>query len=317
MDNAPLESVLDRNKRHLVMCNCPSIFPNHLPGEFGAILLAVAPAVAVACRIRFWNPENTRPSCPYEARNEDTRSSISGSRDIAASASLLAPAPPYAPLRPQVNFAETSKQLIEEQREHLPATVGRAQRYDYEYKRNGTRNLFLMGEPQAGWRHLAGTPRRTKVDFAHQVNWLVAERSPQAQMMRVVWANLNTHKSASLYEAVEPAEAQRMATKGEFHPTPKHGSWVNMAEIELSILQRPCLDRRIAEEEILQREVGIYEQRRIAVSVCSAWCGGVTIRDPYRPRIARRKASVGAQSDLGLRQAQHFSRSARRKVGMQ
>lgn len=180
-------------------------------------------------------------------------------------------AQPYDPLRPKVNLDETSKQLIAEKREPLPATVGRAQRYDYEYKRNGTRNLFMLCEPQAGWRHIAVTHRRTKVDFAHQMKWLVDERYPEAQVIRVVLDNLNTHKIASLYEAFEPAEARRIAKKLEFHPTPKHGSWLNMAEIELSVLQRQCLDRRIADEETLRREVGIYEQRRNAEKATINW----------------------------------------------
>lgn len=177
----------------------------------------------------------------------------------------------YDPLRPKVNFAETSKQLIEEQREPLPARAGRAQRYDYEDKRNGTRNMFMICEPQAGWRHIAITKRRTKVDFAHQMKWLVDERSPQAEVIRVVLDNLNTHKIASLYEAFEPAEARRIAKKLEFHPTPKPGSWLNMAEIELSILERQCLDRRIGDEETLEREVAAYEQRRNAEKATIDW----------------------------------------------
>jgi hypothetical protein len=177
----------------------------------------------------------------------------------------------YDPLRPKVNFDETSKQLIEEKREQLPAKAGRAQRFDYEYKRNGTRNLFMICEPQAGFRHIAITERRTKVDFAHQMKWLVDERYPEAEVIRVVLDNLNTHKIASLYEAFDPAEARRIAKKLEFHPTPKHGSWLNMAEIELSILQRQCLDRRIGDEGMLQREVGAYEQRRNAERATIDW----------------------------------------------
>lgn len=180
-------------------------------------------------------------------------------------------AEPYDPKRPKVNFDETSKQLIEEKREPLPAKAGRAQRYDYEYQRNGTRNLFMICEPQAGWRHIAITKRRTKVDFAQQMKWLVDERYPDAEVIRVVLDNLNTHKIASLYEAFEPAEARRIAKKLEFHPTPKHGSWLNMAEIELSILERQCLDRRIADEEMLQREVTAYERRRNAEKATIDW----------------------------------------------
>jgi hypothetical protein len=180
-------------------------------------------------------------------------------------------AEPYDEARPKVNFDETSKQLIAEKREELPATVGRAQRYDYEYKRNGTRNLFMICEPQAGWRHIVVTQQRTKVDFAHQLKWLVDERYPEATLIRVVLDNLNTHKIASLYEAFEPAEARRIAKKLEFHLTPKHGSWLNMAEIELSILQRQCLDRRIGDEGTLRREIGAYEQRRNVEKAAIDW----------------------------------------------
>jgi hypothetical protein len=139
-------------------------------------------------------------------------------------------AEPYDPKRPKVNFDETSKQLIEETRAPLPVKAGRVQRYDYEYKRNGTRNLFMICEPQVGWRHVAVTKRRTKVDFAQQMKWLVDERYPEVEVIRVVLDNLNTHKLASLYEAFEPAEARRIAKKLEFHYTPKHGSWLDRVE---------------------------------------------------------------------------------------
>ena len=171
-------------------------------------------------------------------------------------------AEPHDARRPTVNFDETSKQLIQETRTALTAQPGRPERYDYEYKRNGTRNLFVMIEPQVGWRHFAITARRTKVDFAEQMRWLVDERYPEAEVVRVVLDQLNTHKVASLYEAFEPAEARRIAKKLEFHYTPKHGSWLNMAEIELSILQRQCLDRRIGDEETLKQEVTAHEKRR-------------------------------------------------------
>src|SRR5215831_8753365 len=182
----------------------------------------------------------------------------------------------YDPLRPKVNFDETSKQLIEEKREPLPAKAGRAQRYDYEYKRNGTRNLFMMCEPQAGWRHIAVTKRRTKVDFAQQMKWLVEERYPEAEVIRVVLDNLNTHKPASLYEAFAPEEARRIVKRLEFHYTPKHGSWLNMAEIELSVLQRQCLDRRISNEEALKREITAWEQRRNKEKATIDWRFSVT-----------------------------------------
>jgi hypothetical protein len=178
---------------------------------------------------------------------------------------------PYDPRRPKVNFDETSKQLIMEIRQPLPAKPGQPARYDYEYARNGTRNLFMLTEPQAGWRHIAVTEHRTMEDFAHQMQWLVDERYPEAEVIRVVMDNLNTHKPASLYEAFEPAEARRLLKRREFHYTPKHGSWLNMAEIELSILSRQCLDRRIPDEATLQHEITVYEDTRNAAKATIAW----------------------------------------------
>lgn len=178
---------------------------------------------------------------------------------------------PYNEKRPKVNFDETSKQLIEEVRQCLPPRPGQAERFDYEYKRNGTRNLFMFCEPQAGWRHISVTERRTKQDFAHQMKWLVDEQYPEAEVIRIVMDNLNTHKWASLYEAFEPAEARRILRKLEFHYTPKHASWLNMAEIELSVLMRQCLDRRIPDEATLKREVNAYEERRNEAKASIDW----------------------------------------------
>ena len=185
-------------------------------------------------------------------------------------------AEPFDPLRPKVNFDEASKQLIQETRQPLAARPGRSERYDYEYERAGTRNLFLFVEPQAGWRHVTVTERRTKQDFAHQMKWLVDERYPEAEVVRVVLDNLNTHKAASLYEAFEPAEARRLVKKLEFHYTPKHGSWLNMAEIELSVLQRQCLERRIGDEATLIHEVGVWEQVRNEAQATIDWRFSVT-----------------------------------------
>jgi transposase len=180
-------------------------------------------------------------------------------------------AEPYDPRRPKVNCDETSKQLIGEIREPLPAKPGQPARYDYEYERNGTRNLFLFTEPQAGWRHIAVTDHRTMVDFAQQMQWLVDHRYPEAEVIRVILDNLNTHKPASLYEAFAPAEARRLLKKLEFHYTPKHGSWLNMAEIELSILSRQCLNRRIPDDITLQQEVTAYADTRNAAKATIAW----------------------------------------------
>jgi len=156
-------------------------------------------------------------------------------------------AEPYDPRRPKVNFDEKSVQLIAETRTSWPAQPGQPARIDYEYQRNGTANLFVMCEPQAGWRHVVVTERRTKHDFAHQRQWLVDERYPEAEVIRVVLDQLNTHRPASLYDTFPPAEARRIRRKLEFPYTPKHGSWLNMAEIELSVLQRQCLGRRLPE----------------------------------------------------------------------
>jgi hypothetical protein len=180
-------------------------------------------------------------------------------------------AEPYDPQRPKVNFDETSKQLIGEARQPLPARPGQAARYDYEYKRNGTRNVFLFCEPQAGWRHVAVTEHRAMQDFAHQMKWLVDERYPEAEVIRVVLDNLNTHKPASLYETFPPAEAHRLRQKLEFHYTPKHGSWLNMAEIELSVFARQCLQRRIATAATLQRELAAVEAARNAARATIDW----------------------------------------------
>lgn len=171
-------------------------------------------------------------------------------------------AEPYDPTRPKVNFDETSKQLIAETRSRLAAKPGQCERYDYEYQRNGVANVFMFVEPQAGWRHAEVTDQRTKLDFAQQMKWLVDERYPEAEVVRVILDNLNTHKPASLYEAFEPEEARRIVKKLEFHYTPKHGSWLNMAEIELSVLQRQCLDRRIADQPTLKQEIAAWELER-------------------------------------------------------
>jgi DDE superfamily endonuclease len=180
-------------------------------------------------------------------------------------------AEPYDPKRPTVTFDETSKQLIGETRQPLPAQLGHPARYDYEYKRNGTRNIFLFCEPQAGWRHVAVTAQRTMEDFAHQMKWLVDERYPHAEVIRVVLDNLNTHKPGSLYETFSAAEAHRLRQKLEFHYTPKHGSWLNMAEIELSVFARQCLQRRIATETTLTQELAAVETARNTARATIHW----------------------------------------------
>lgn len=185
-------------------------------------------------------------------------------------------AEPYDEKRPKVNFDETSRQLIADTRAPLEVGFGRPRRYDHEYKRNGTRNIFIHCEPQTGWRHVEVTERRTKTDFAQQMKWLVDERYPEAEVIRVILDNLNTHGPGSLYEAFEPGEARRLVKKLEFHYTPKHGSWLNMAEIELSIMQRQCLNRRIADEDTLRREVAAWEQRRNDAKETIDWRFSIT-----------------------------------------
>ena len=178
---------------------------------------------------------------------------------------------PYDPDRPVVCFDETSKQLTADKSPGIPAKPGQAQRYDYEYKRNGTRNLFMFCEPLRGWRHLEVTERRTAQDFAHQMKWLVDEAYPEAQVVRLVLDNLNTHKLGSLYETHTPAEARRIAKRLELHHTPKHGSWLNMAEIEFSVFSRQCLNRRIGDEQELKRETAALEDERNRVPATIEW----------------------------------------------
>ena len=169
---------------------------------------------------------------------------------------------PYDPRRPQVCLDEASKQLIGETRTPVPASPGRPAREDYEYVRNGTASLFMIFEPLAGKRHVKVTERRTRKDFAQVIKELVDEWYPAAEKIVLVMDNLNTHSLPSLYEAFAPAEARRLADKLEIHYTPKHGSWLDMAEIELGILGRQCLDRRIADMGKLTQEVATWERRR-------------------------------------------------------
>ena len=180
-------------------------------------------------------------------------------------------AEPYDPKRPVVCFDETSTQLLAETRAPMPPRPGRPQRQDYEYRREGTRNLFLACEPLAGWRHVAVTQRRTMQDFAQQMRWLVDEAYPGVPVVRVVLDNLNTHRTASLYETFPAVEARRIAKRLEFHYTPKHGSWLNMAEIEFSVLSRSCLRQRIPDQETLERQVQALVRERNAAQSIINW----------------------------------------------
>lgn len=178
---------------------------------------------------------------------------------------------PYDPAYPQVCLDEASKQLIGETRTPVPAAPGQPAREDYEYVRNGTASLFMMFEPLTGKRHVEVTGRRTRKDFAGCVRMLVDEKYPRAKKIVLVMDNLNTHNIASLYEAYEPAEAKRLADKLEIHYTPKHGSWLDMAEIELGILSRQCLGRRLSTIEELEREVSAWEAERNARESKVTW----------------------------------------------
>jgi hypothetical protein len=169
---------------------------------------------------------------------------------------------PYDPARPVVCLDELSKQLVAETRTPVPAAPGQPERVDYEYERRGTANLFMSCEPLAGHRHVTVTDRRTAVDFAEEVRDLLEGRYPHAEKVVLMIDNLNTHKPAALYEAFEPALARSLIERLEIHHTPKHGSWLNMAEIELSVLSRQCLDRRLPDTDILTQEVAAWEQVR-------------------------------------------------------
>jgi hypothetical protein len=177
----------------------------------------------------------------------------------------------YDPLYPTVCLDEKPVVLHEQTRSVLPLAPGRPERRDYEYIRRGTANLFVVVEPLAGWRHVTPTAQRTKVDYARQLQWLADEVYPEAEYIRLVQDNLNTHLLASLYEVFPPAEARRIASRFEVHYTPKHGSWLNMAEIEISVFERGCLSRPVADCETLDRRVTTLEAERNAARCTIHW----------------------------------------------
>jgi len=178
---------------------------------------------------------------------------------------------PYDPKRPLVCVDEVPVQLVGETRLPLPPEPGRLARYDYEYARHGTANVFMVSEPLLGWRGVSVTARRTAKDFAEVLRWLVEDVHPDAAKVVLVVDNLNTHGPGCLYEAFEPARARRIAAKLEWHYTPKHGSWLNMAEIELAVLSRQCLGRRIGSAEELEREVMAWAGQRNEDQVGINW----------------------------------------------
>jgi hypothetical protein len=171
---------------------------------------------------------------------------------------------PHDPKRPQVCLDETSRQLLADAAPPEPMVPGYrpVAREDHEYVRGGVCNLFLLTEPLGGWRHVVVSERRTRIDFARCIKELVDVHYPEAEAIVLVMDNLNTHTPASLYEAFDPKEAKRLADRLEIHHTPKHGSWLNMAEIELSVLAEQCLDRRLPDQATLAREVEGWERER-------------------------------------------------------
>ncbi len=178
---------------------------------------------------------------------------------------------PYDSNHPVVCMDESSKQQIKEVREVIQTKEGQPKRYDSEYERNGVSNLFIFFEPLAGWRRVEVTDQRTATDWAYQIQKLVDQDYPQAEKITLVMDNLNTHVGASLYKTFKPQEARRILDKLELHYTPKHGSWLNMAEIELSILSRQCLDRRIPDQKTLKTEVQAWTEKRNRISSSMNW----------------------------------------------
>ena len=178
---------------------------------------------------------------------------------------------PYDPKRPQVCMDETTKQLVADILEPIPAQPGQVERIDYEYKREGVADLFMFFEPLAGKRFVKVTDRRTRKDWAEAMRDLSDVIYPQAEKIVIVMDNLNTHSPASFYETFEPEEARRLTNRFEFHLSPKHGSWLNMAEIELGILIRQCLSRRISDKTILASEVTAWQNDRNAKVVSVDW----------------------------------------------
>jgi hypothetical protein len=178
---------------------------------------------------------------------------------------------PYDPRYPVICFDEACKQLFGEVRPPRPPRPGAPARVDYEYERKGVCNQLLMCEPLRGWRHVRVTERRTRRDYAECVRELVEGHYPAAEKIRLVQDNLNTHDGASLYEAFRPERARRLLDKIEFHYTPKHGSWLNMAETEISIMGSQCLDRRLETQGEAAEEIAAWEDKRNARKACIHW----------------------------------------------
>ena len=178
---------------------------------------------------------------------------------------------PYDPSAPVVCMDEQPVQLVKETRQPIPVAPGRPARVDYEYERNGTATIFMFTEPQAGWRNVSVREHRTKIDWAYEVRDLLESRYTDVPKVTLVMDNLNTHTLGSLYEAFPPAEARRLAERLEIHYTPKHGSWLDIAENELSTLTRQCLSRRIGTLQALRRQVAAWNEQRNHETVRVNW----------------------------------------------
>lgn len=197
---------------------------------------------------------------------EQTASFVAAMEDI-----LALYTQPRDPKRPLVCLDESSKQLILETRALIPMQRGQPARCDYEYERNGTANLFMLFAPLEGWRHVKVTDRRTAQDYAHVLKELSDVYFPDAEKIKLVQDNLNTHTKAALYETFAPKEARRLVERFEWHYTPKHGSWLDMAESELGVLATQCLDRRIPDKTILTKEIAAWEKDRNKNHAIADW----------------------------------------------
>jgi len=185
-------------------------------------------------------------------------------------------AEPADPAMPVVCFDESPTQMIGESRTPIPAKPGTRAKIDYEYRRNGTANLFVFLDAHRPWRHVKVTDRRTAIDYAHCMRDLVDVHYPQAEKIRVVQDNLSTHRPGALYQAYPPEEARRILRRLEFHYVPKHASWLNMVEIEIGVLVRQCLDRRIPDRATMEREIAAWSLARNAAGARVLWLFDVT-----------------------------------------
>lgn len=204
-------------------------------------------------------------------------------------------AEPHDPKRPVVCIDEGFKQLVGETRIPIPCKPGQPERYDYEYVRNGTANLYVMLDRHRGWRHVKVTRTKGNTDYAHLLRDLVDIHYPDAEVVRVVHDNLNTHCAEVLYKTFEPAEARRILRKLEFHHTPKHASWLNMVEIEIGVMTRQCLDRRIPDHETLETEIEAWQQERNAARATIDWMFDV---DRARTKLRRAYPDINVSSSL-------------------